>query len=166
MHQQKAKDKRQERTFLRLLPFHPSLFIFYSLLKNFCFCAIFLALSPLSASAQLSGSIGLTIQLVGMVQVEPGANVITLSVKDTEIRFQAQDVISADRDFSIPQFLSELRHRSPSMTIKGPEHLLDLLLEEKPSKRALKLSGIYYHDARRFMVNKIIPLNESNRPQF
>ena len=101
-----------------------------------------------------------------MVQVEPGANVLTLDVKDTEIRFQAQSVIGADRDFSLPRFLAELRHHSPSMTIQGPEHLLDLLLEEKPNKRALKLSGIYYHDARRFLVNKIISVSDSNKPQF
>lgn len=166
MHGQTVKSNRQKIKFSCSLAFHFSLFTFYLLLKNFCLCIIFLALSSLSASAQFGTSMGSTIQLIGMVQVEPGANVLTLDVKDTEIRFQAQSVIGADRDFSLPRFLAELRHHSPSMTIQGPEHLLDLLLEEKPNKRALKLSGIYYHDARRFLVNKIISVSDSNKPQF
>ena len=157
---------KQKVTFSRFFTFRFPLFTFYSLLKNLFVAAVLLALFSSPTSAQLSTSMGLPIQLIGMVQVEPGANVITLSIKETEIRFQAQDVASGDRDFSVPQFLSDIQRRSPNMTISGPEHLLDLLLEEKPKKRVMKLSGIYYNDARRFVVNKISTVSDNNRPQF
>lgn len=159
MRSRKSKDAG-----VSLSPFSLPPFLFF--FKSFCLSIVFLALASFPAAAQLSTSIGSTIQLIGMVQVEPGATVITLNVKDTEIRFQAQDIISMDRDFSVSQFLAELHHHSPSMTIRGPEHLLDLLLKEKPNKRALKLSGIYYQDGHRFVVNKISTVNESYKPQF
>jgi len=100
------------------------------------------------------------------VQVEPGHNVVTFGVKDTEIRFQLQDVTSTIRDFSSPQFFAQLRHRSPNLDIKGPEPLLDLLLKEKPSKRVLKLSGLFYSDSHRFLVNDIRTVQEIRKPQF
>jgi len=156
----------QQKVNSRFLPFCLPLSTFHPLRQNLFLVLAFLTLASLPAAAQFGASIGATIQLVGMVQVEPGANVLTLDVKGTEIRFQAQDIVGMDRDFSMPQFLAELRHRSPSMKIQGPEHLLDLLLEEKPNKRALRLSGIYYNDARKFLVNKISSINDSNRPQF
>src|SRR5947207_15716872 len=52
----------------------------------------FWTLTTLSASAQFEGAGGWAIQLYGMVQVEPGANVLTLGVKNEEIRFVVHDV--------------------------------------------------------------------------
>lgn len=121
---------------------------------------------PVPAFAQFGASTGLVVQLIGMVQVEPGPNVLTLDVKDTEIRFQLQDLESTFQDFSVPRFLSDLRHRSPNLHIRGPEHLLDLLLKERPSKRVLKLSGLYYADSRRLLLNNISPMQELKKPQF
>lgn len=145
--------------------FFCSLFAFAP--KSLCSCLLLLALSPTSAAAQFgSAGAGITIQLIGIVQVEPGPNVITLGVKDIEIRFQAQEVLSAVRDFTIQRLLSDIRRYSPSMTIRGPELLLELLLKEKPSKRVLKLSGLYYPDSRRFLLNNISTVQEIRKPQF
>lgn len=170
----------QKSKFARFLSFHFPLstfrfppFTFYFLLSTFhfplrslCLSIVLLALFPFPATAQFSTSPGLVIQLIGIVQVEPGPNVITLDVQDTEIRFQARDLSSTLRDFTVQRFLSDIRYRSPSLYIKGPEHLLDLLLKEKPSKRVLKLSGVYYPDARRFLLNKISSMQDLQQPQF
>ena len=128
--------------------------------------ALLLICLPVPAFAQFGASTGLVVQLIGMVQVEPGPNVLTLEVKDTEIRFQLQDLESTFRDFSVPRFLSDLRHRSPNLYIRGPEHLLDLLLKERPSKRVLKLAGLYYADSRRLLLNNISSVQELPKPQF
>ena len=159
MNRRRATDNRQH-------VFSLPLSTFYFLPKILSLLIFLLTLSPLSAFAQFGSSTGLTLQLIGIVQVEPGSNVITLGIKDTEIRFQIQDVVSTIRDFSSQQFLSDLHHRSPSLWVKGPEHLLDLLIKEKPNKRALKLSGIYYSDSRRFLMNAINTVQESGKPQF
>ena len=118
---------------------------------------------PAAALAQMGGSGVSMIELYGMVQVEPGANVLTLGVKDEEIRFAVQDVRCADRQFSLDRFLSDTKHRTPGVHVRGPEPLLDLLLEERPSKRVLKLKGIYYADTRVFVLNGLEPFNE--KPQ-
>jgi hypothetical protein len=134
--------------------------------KGLFLLLLLLALAPCPAAAQLGGGAGLTIQLTGIVQVEPGDNVLTLNVKDTEIRFQAQAISSAVRDLTLQQFLSDLRHRSLNLEIKGPELLLDLLLKEKPSRRVLKLSGLYYSESRRFLLHDINTMQEIRKPQF
>jgi hypothetical protein len=103
---------------------------------------------------------GWMIELYGMVQVEPGSNVLTLAVKDEEIRFVVHDVRSSDRNFTTARFLSNIKHRNPALYIKGSEVILDTLLKEKPSKRALKLQGMYYPDSRLFMVNSLKPHQE------
>ena len=115
---------------------------------------------PASALAQMGGSGMSMIELYGMVQVEPGANVLTLGVKDEEIRFAVQDVRCSDQRFSTDKFLSDTKHRTPGVHVRGPEPLLDLLIKERPSKRALKLSGIYYVDTRVFVLNGLAPFNE------
>ncbi|MGE0680424.1 MAG: hypothetical protein AB7P69_05890 [Candidatus Binatia bacterium] len=137
-------------------PFHKSSYLL----------ALLLVCLPVPAAAQFGTSTGFVIQLIGMVQVEPGPNVITLEVKDTEIRFQMQDLESTFKDFSAQRFLSDIRHRSPSLYIRGPEHLLDLLLKEKPRKRVLKLSGLYHADSRRLLLTNISPVQELQKPQF
>ena len=104
---------------------------------------------------------GWIIELYGMVQVEPGANVLTLAVKDEEIRFVVQDLRSSDRNFTVARFLSNIKHRDPALYIKGSEMILDTLLKEKPSKRALKLQGMYYPDSRLFIVNSLKPHQET-----
>jgi hypothetical protein len=166
MRRQKAKGKRQKAKLTWFLPFHFPLSTFHFLLKRLGLSIFFLTLFSAPATAQFGSSTGFAIQLIGMVQVEPGPNVITLGVKDTEIRFQAQDLQSTLQDFSIQRFLSDLRHRSPNLYIRGPEHLLDLLLKEKPSKRVLKLAGLYYPDSRRFLLNNINAMQELQKPQF
>lgn len=145
---------------------NPQLWACRPLQKISYLLALLLVCFPFQATAQFSTSPGLVIQLIGIVQVEPGPNVITLDVQDTEIRFQARDLSSTLRDFTVQRFLSDIRYRSPAMYIKGPEHLLDLLLKEKPSKRVLKLSGVYYSDSRRFLLNTINALQDLEKPQF
>jgi hypothetical protein len=173
MTDEKAKGKRQkaklESQRVRLSPFalatSPSAAPDFPGKRLWLFL-LFLACFPCQVFAQFGSVTGVSMNLIGMVQVEPGSNVITLGVKDTEIRFAVNDVESSLRNFSSTQLLAETRHRSPSMDVKAPEHLLDLLLKEKPRKRVLKLIGRYYPDARRFLLDKVTPIQEGPKPQF
>ena len=126
----------------------------------------FWTLTTLSASAQFEGAGGWAIQLYGMVQVEPGANVLTLGVKNEEIRFVVHDVRCSNREFSAGRFLSDTTHRTPGVYVKGPDTMLDILIKEKPSKRVLKLSGFYYPDSRMFVLNGLEPFQEKSRQEF
>ncbi len=112
-----------------------------------------------SAFAQSGGGVW-RIEVYGMVQVEPGSNVLSLGVKNEEIRFSIQEVRCADQRFSVDRFLSDTTHYTPGIHIQGSEALLDILLKEKPSKRVLKLKGIYYTDTRVFVLNGLDPFNE------
>ncbi len=115
-------------------------------------------LTALSAVAfAQTGLGGWPIEIYGMVQVEPGPNVLTLAVRDEEIRFVVHDIRSAGRNFPITRFLADVKHRNPSLYIKGSEPVVELLLKERPGKRALKLQGIFYPDARQFLVHSIKP---------
>ena len=129
------------------------------------FLILLLLFSPPQVPAQFGSMNGLVLALIGMVQVEPGPNVITLGVKGTEIRFAAQDVESTIKDFSTPQFLSDIRHRSPSLDMRGSDELLEKLLKERPSKRVLKLKGRYYQDSRKFILNDIDVLEDIRKQQ-
>jgi hypothetical protein len=119
---------------------------------------------PVSAFAQIVGSGGWTIQVFGVVQVEPGSNVLTLGVKNEEIRFAVQDMRCPDQRFSKERFLSDAKLHTPSVHIRGPEPMLDLLLTERPSRRVLKLSGTYYADTRVFVLNGLDPFKEKVNP--
>lgn len=133
--------------------------------RSMSFLVLFLLFSSTQAHAQFGSMAGLVIALIGMVQVEPGPNVLTLGVKGTEIRFAAQDVESIIKDFSTPQFLSDLRHHSPSLDVRGSDELLEKLLKERPSKRVLKLKGRYYQDSRKFILNDIDVLEDIRKQQ-
>ena len=137
---------------------------FNLLLKELCLLLFLWIFSPFDASAQLSG--GGTFQITGMVQVEPGPNVLTLKVKTDEIRFVVHDVASQEREFTMAQFFAGVRHHDPNVDIKGPEPLLDLLIKERPSKRALKLSGSYYVDSHSFVLTGITPIQEKPEVKF
>lgn len=119
---------------------------------------------PGSAFAQIIGSGGWTIQVFGVVQVEPGSNVLTLGVKKEEIRFAVQDLRCTDQRFSKDRFLSETKHRRPSVYIRGPEPILDTLLKERPNKRVLRLNGIFYTDTRVFVLNRLESFREKLDP--
>jgi hypothetical protein len=123
-------------------------------------------LAPTAAFAQLGGIAGGEIlQIIGMVQVEPGSNVLTLKVKDDVIRFAVNGIDTRNQNFSVPQFLSEARHREPSLQLRGPEPFLDMLLKERPGKRVLKLTGRYYQDSHRFMLDDINRLEDNPTPR-
>ena len=111
-------------------------------------------LTPITASAQMIGG-GWMISLYGLVQVEPGNDVATLQVKDEQIRFAIQNIQCADRNFSAGRFLSDVTHKEPSLYIKGPEEWLDLLINERPSKRVLQMRGVYHPDSRMFLLHKL-----------
>lgn len=118
---------------------------------------------PMRAIAQ-TGIGGWPIEMSGMVQVEPGPNVLTFAVKDEEIRFLVHDILSTDRDFAPTRLLADVRYRSPSLYIKGAEPVLEVLLTEKPGKRALKLRGIVYPQSRQFVVHSIKPFTAAAPP--
>jgi len=127
---------------------------------------LLLVFSPCSTLAQFSATNGWAVQLTGMVQVEPASNVVELEAKGTRIRFAVHDMYSSDRTFSAQQFLSELRRVSSSMRIRSREDLQDLLLNEKPRKRVLKLTGRYYPDSRLFLLDRIDSLPNKPPPEF
>ncbi|MBI3799507.1 MAG: hypothetical protein HY268_21380, partial [Deltaproteobacteria bacterium] len=83
-----------------------------------------------------------------------------LAVKNEEIRFAVQDMRCTSQQCSKEQFLSDITHRRPSLYIRGPEPLLDLLLKEKPGKRVLKLEGLYSIDNHMFLIHDLDPVNE------
>ena len=123
-------------------------------------------LAPTASFAQVGlGAGGWVIQLIGMVQVEPGSNVLTLGVKDDVIRFAVNDIYSRDQSFSVPRFLSESRRRDPSLDLRGQDQLLDILIKEKPGKRVLKLTGRFYQDSHRFVLDSIDRLEEKPSPR-
>ena len=74
------------------------------------------------------------------------------------MRFRVQDVESRYPDFSVINFLSEIRHREPSLYLKGPTHYVDLLRKEEPEKRLLRLTGLYYASARNFVLSRVRPV--------
>jgi len=118
------------------------------------------------AFAQIGSSGAWPIQVYGLVQVEPGPNVLTFAVKDEQIRFAVNDVRAVDRRFSMVRFLSDTKHHTPSLYIRGSDSLLDLLVKERPSKRVLRLTGLYYIDTRVFVVSAIDPFREPQKPPF
>lgn len=111
-----------------------------------------------SAFAQSTTAGGWAIEVYGMVQVEPDPKVLTFGVKKETIRFAVHNVHSSNPRFPIHRFLSENKKRTPGVYIKGPEEMLDALIQEKPSQRVLKLNGVYYPDSRTFMLNGLRPV--------
>ena len=102
---------------------------------------------------------GLPMELYGTISLAPGSQVVTLAVgKGETLRFRVQDVESRYPDFSVINFLSEIRHRQPSLYIKGPAHYVDLLRREEPEKRLLRLTGLYYPSARNFVLSRVRPV--------
>jgi hypothetical protein len=140
---------------------HPSSQPLACLPRVLALLALTWVLTPTAAFAQIGGvGGGWILQIIGMVQVEPGSNVLTLGIKDDVIRFAVNGIDTRDQNFSVPQFLSEARHREPSLELRGPEPLLDMLMKERPGKRVLKLTGRYYQDSRRFMLDDIDRLED------
>lgn len=125
---------------------------------------LWLLLTPIRTSAQVTGG-GWTVSLYGIVQVEPGDGVVTLKVKDEQIRFFLQNIQCSDRSFSTERFLSDVAHKKPSLFIKGPEEWLDLLINERPSKRVLQMRGVYYPDSRTFLLHKLGPFQGTPTPE-
>jgi hypothetical protein len=109
---------------------------------------------------------GWLLQLFGMVQVEPGSNVVTMDVKKEQIRFVIHNVRCASQDFSIGRFYSETTNREPGLYMKGPEEWLDTLLKEQPGKRVLKLVGRYYPDSRLFIIDNLSQFKEERKREF
>jgi hypothetical protein len=109
---------------------------------------------------------GWVLQLYGMVQVEPGANVVTMDVKKEHIRFVIHNVRSSDRDFAPGRFYSETTNRVPGLYMKGPDQWLETLLKEQPGKRVLKLTGVYYPDSRMFIINDLSQFHEERKREF
>ena len=130
--------------------------------------AMFLAwaLTVSSVFAQTFGAGGWPIQLHGRVQVEPGSNVITLGVKNEEIRFAVYDLYDSGQRLSVARFLSDTKYRTPGLYVRGPDTLLETLIKEKPGKRILKLSGIYYPDRRVFHLSRLRTLHKRPAQNF
>jgi hypothetical protein len=105
------------------------------------------------------GGGGLTIQVFGVVQVEPGPNVLTLAVRNEEVRFAVRNMRCTGQQCSKDRFVSDIKHRTPSLYIRGPEPMLDLLVKEKPSQRVLRLEGLYYLDSRMLVLHDLTPFN-------
>lgn len=128
------------------------------------------AVGPVHAQLGGRGSPGgIVMELYGTVSLAPGRQVVTLAVgKGETLRFRVQDVESRHTDFSMINFLSEIRHRTPGLYIKGPAHYVDLLRKEEPEKRLLRLTGLYYSSARNFVLSQVRPVRpgEQNERNF
>jgi hypothetical protein len=109
---------------------------------------------------------GWAIEMYGMVQVEPGSNVVTLGVKTEEIRFAINNVRSSEGNFSHARFLSDTKRHIPGLYIRGPEPLLDLLIKEQPRKRMLKITGHYYPDSRQLVLTGLEQFREPQHKNF
>ncbi len=137
-----------------------------SLVRSFAVAVIALGmLLPVQASAQTMTG-GWLLKLYGMVQVEPGSNVVTMDVKKEHIRFVIHNVQCASQDFSIGRFYSETTNREPGLYMKGPDEWLDTLLKERPGKRVLKLVGRYYPDSRLFIIDNLSQFKEERKKEF
>ena len=108
---------------------------------------------PLVAQMGSRGTV--LIEFTGMVQNRAGNDVLTLEVKKQTILFALCDVQSSGHRFLRERFLSELRIRTPSIYVRGPDYLLEELLAEEPNKRGLKMRGLYYSDSRAFVINRL-----------
>jgi len=137
----------------------PVLLLYY-LLPVLFLGRLFMSL-PAFAQSTMAG--GWAIEVYGMVQVEPDPKVLTFGVKDENIRFAIHNVHSANPRFPIHRFLSDNRKRTPGVYIKGPEEMLDTLIQEKPSQRVLKLTGVYYPESRTFVLNGLRPVADQAR---
>ena len=132
---------------------------------------LFLLLGFLLVSGGAAGPVhaqhgGLPIELYGMISLAPGSQVVTLAVgKGETLRFRVQDVESRYPDFSVINFLSEIRHREPNLYIKGPAHYVDLLRKEEPEKRLLRLTGLYYSSARNFVLSRVRPVRPGEQSE-
>ncbi len=103
------------------------------------------------------------IEFTGMVQSWPGPDVLTLEVKKQKILFALHGLHSSGRRFLRERFLADLRLRTPSMYVRGPDYLLEELLAEEPNKRALKMRGLYYSDSRAFVIDRLSQFH-GNKP--
>lgn len=124
---------------------------------------VVLGLVP-SPAAQTTTRGTVLIEFTGMVQGWPGSDVLTLEVKKQHVFFALHDVHSSGQRFLRERFLSDLRIRTPSMYVRGPDYLLEELLAEKPGTRPLKLRGMYYSDSRAFVMNRLSRLRDT-RPE-
>ena len=124
---------------------------------------VVLGLVP-SLAAQTTTRGTVLIEFTGTVQSWSGNDVLTLEVKKQHIFFALHDVHSSGQRFLRERFLSDLRIRTPSMYVRGPDYLLEELLAEKPGTRPLKLRGMYYSDSRAFVINRLSRLRDT-RPE-
>ena len=135
-------------------------------LRPFVVCAGLLLMQCVIARPVHAQHGGLPIELYGMISLAPGSQVVTLAVgKGETLRFRVQDVESRYPDFSVINFLSEIRHRQPSLYIKGPAHYVDLLRREEPEKRLLRLTGLYYASARNFVLSRVRPVRPGEQSE-
>lgn len=124
--------------------------------------SIFLPAQPVGAQMH-----GVLIEMYGMVELAPGGRVLNLDIGGETIRFRVDDIQAQDPFFSTVRFLSDTRNRTPSLHIKGPVRVVDMLRREEPRKRVLHLTGLYYETARNFVVSRIRPVRlggEEYRP--
>ena len=122
-------------------------------------------LLPMPLHAQRATG-GWVLQLSGMVQVEPGSNVVTMDVKQEHIRFVIHNVRSSDKNFSPERFYSETTNRVPGMYMRGPDQWLETLVKERPGERVLKITGVYYPESRMFMINGLSQFHEEMKREF
>ncbi len=112
------------------------------------------------ARAQLGG---ILVEMYGMIQFGPGSRVLMLDVGGQTLRFGVHDLESRNPQFSFSRFMSETRRRKPSLYIKGPAHMLEMLRKEEPEKRLLRLTGLYYQDSRNFILSRVQPVRQTQQ---
>ena len=108
---------------------------------------------------------GILVEMYRMIQFGPGSQVLMLDVSGQTLRFGVHDLESRNSQFSFSRFMSETRRRKPSLYIKGPAHILEMLCKEEPEKRMLRLTGLYYQDSRNFVLSRVQPVRQTQQEQ-
>ena len=106
---------------------------------------------------------GILVKMYGMVQFGPGSQVLVFDVGGQTLRFGVHDLESRNPQVSFSRFMSETRRRKPSLHVKGPAHMLEMLRKEEPEKRMLRLTGMYYQDSRNFVLSRVQPVRQTRQ---
>jgi hypothetical protein len=125
--------------------------------------ALFLAwaLLPPAAFSQTAESKGWATRLIGEVHGVQSAlyrPTIPLAVKNQQIFFVRNQVLSDDEQIPAGRIAAEMVRRTPSIEVSGSEELLEALLQEAPGQRVLELRGVYDPEARVLHLNTLQPV--------
>jgi hypothetical protein len=118
------------------------------------------AVMPPLTYSQTSETKRWAIRIRGMVQrVQLDPYFIILEVKNHQIPIVRRQVLADEEQAPLGYITADIMGRTPGIEVRGPEDLLEALLQEKPSQRVLELRGVYDLDSRVFHLSALRPLD-------